>query len=138
MLQKYEAEVRNHIKIEQQLKLHIECVQDKLEDQEKQLKKEITQREGEKSETELELNRYKDLLSLREKEIESYKKVSKDYDKQVDGLNKKIAYIEKEKKDLSSALLKHQRGISPFKVQSRSQYQVIDDLQDVIINNKGG
>ena len=32
MLQKYEAEVRNHIKIEQQLKLHIECVQDKLED----------------------------------------------------------------------------------------------------------
>lgn len=40
MLQKYEAEVRNHIKIEQQLKLHIECVQDKLEDQEKLLKKE--------------------------------------------------------------------------------------------------
>ena len=38
MLQKYEAEVRNHIKIEQQLKLHIECVQDKLEDQEKLLK----------------------------------------------------------------------------------------------------
>ena len=32
MLQKYEAEVRNHIKIEQQLKLHIECVQDKLEE----------------------------------------------------------------------------------------------------------
>lgn len=25
-LQKYEGEVRNHIKIEQQLKLHIECV----------------------------------------------------------------------------------------------------------------
>ena len=25
-LQKYEAEVRNHIKIEQQLKLHIECI----------------------------------------------------------------------------------------------------------------
>ena len=32
MLSKYEAEVRNHIKIEQQLKLHIECVQDKLDD----------------------------------------------------------------------------------------------------------
>ena len=38
-LQKYEAEVRNHIKIEQQLKLHIECVQDKLDDAEKLLKK---------------------------------------------------------------------------------------------------
>jgi len=32
MLQKLESEVRNHIKIEQQLKLHIECIQDKLED----------------------------------------------------------------------------------------------------------
>lgn len=36
MLQKYEAEVRNHIKIEQQLKLHIECLQDKLEEAEKE------------------------------------------------------------------------------------------------------
>ena len=69
MLQKYEAEVRNHIKIEQQLKLHIECVQDKLEDQEKQLKKEIASKDKEQSEKDLELKRYKDLLSLREKEI---------------------------------------------------------------------
>lgn len=37
-LQKYEAEVRNHIKIEQQLKLHIECVQDKLDETEKSVK----------------------------------------------------------------------------------------------------
>ena len=73
MLQKYEAEVRNHIKIEQQLKLHIECVQDKLEDQEKQLKKEVATKERVSSESELELNRYKDLLGLREKEISSLK-----------------------------------------------------------------
>lgn len=39
MLQKYEAEVRNHIKIEQQLKLHIECIQDKLDENEKGSKK---------------------------------------------------------------------------------------------------
>lgn len=39
MLVKYEAEVRNHIKIEQQLKLHIECVQDKLDDCEKSREK---------------------------------------------------------------------------------------------------
>ena len=38
-LQKYEAEVRNHIKVEQQLKLHIECVQDKLDDTEKVLRR---------------------------------------------------------------------------------------------------
>lgn len=35
MLVKYEASVRNHIKIEQQLKLHIECVQDKLDENDK-------------------------------------------------------------------------------------------------------
>jgi len=55
--------------IEQQLKLHIECVQDKLDEQEKLLKKELDDRANEKSEVKLELERYKDLLGLREKEI---------------------------------------------------------------------
>lgn len=32
MIQKYEGDVRNHIRIEQQLKLHIESIQNKLED----------------------------------------------------------------------------------------------------------
>lgn len=73
MLSKYEAEVRNHIKIEQQLKLHIECVQDKLDEQEKLLKKELDDRVNEKSEVKLELERYKDLLGLREKEIQQLK-----------------------------------------------------------------
>lgn len=74
MLQKYEAEVRNHIKIEQQLKLHIECVQDKLEDQEKLLRKEVSSKLKEQDESNLELKRYKDLLGLREKEIAQLKK----------------------------------------------------------------
>lgn len=69
MLQKYEAEVRNHIKIEQQLKLHIECIQDKLDDTEKQMKKDSDDRHVEKEEVKLELDRYKELLNLREKEI---------------------------------------------------------------------
>lgn len=70
MLQKYEAEVRNHIKIEQQLKLHIECVQDKLDDSEKtrdKLEKEKTKLEDDFKKDQ---QRLKDLLSLREKEIE--------------------------------------------------------------------
>lgn len=46
MLQKYEAEVRNHIKIEQQLKLHIECLQDKLEDAERSAKNTEKDREA--------------------------------------------------------------------------------------------
>ena len=45
-LQQYEFEVRNHIKVEQQLKLHIEVLQDKIEEMEKerdQVKKEQEQ-----------------------------------------------------------------------------------------------
>lgn len=60
-LQKYEAEVRNHIKIEQQLKLHIECVQDKLDDTEKIVKKISGDRE-EVKEAKHELTKYKDLI----------------------------------------------------------------------------
>ena len=44
-------------------------MQDKLEDQEKLLKKEVKSKLKEKDESELELKRYKDLLGLREKEI---------------------------------------------------------------------
>ena len=36
MIQKYEADIRNHIKVEQQMKLHSDSVIDKLEDQEKE------------------------------------------------------------------------------------------------------
>ena len=57
--------------------MHIECVQDKLEDQEKALKKEIDNKEKESGDRELELKRYKDLLSLREKEIS---KLNKDHE----------------------------------------------------------
>lgn len=35
----YEAEVRNHIKVEQQLKLHIEVLQEKIDDLEKEREK---------------------------------------------------------------------------------------------------
>ena len=37
MLQKFEADVRQHIRIEQQLKLHIESIQEKVEEDEKLL-----------------------------------------------------------------------------------------------------
>ena len=37
-LQEYEAEVRNHIKVEQQLKLHIEVLQEKIDDLEREKK----------------------------------------------------------------------------------------------------
>ncbi len=39
MIQKFEADIRNHIKIEQQMKLHSDSVIDKLEDKEKECDK---------------------------------------------------------------------------------------------------
>lgn len=53
MLQQYEAEVRNHIKVEQQLKLHIEVLQDKIDDNEKERAQ--LEAENEKSIKEIEL-----------------------------------------------------------------------------------
>ena len=46
-----------------------------------------------------------------------------------ENLKKRVEMLEKEK----DQLLKKQRGVSPFKVQSRSQYQMMDDLQDAIM-----
>lgn len=42
--------------------------------------------------------------------------MAKEHEKQIENLNKKMVYLEKEKKELSNTLIKHQRGISPFKV----------------------
>lgn len=77
-LQKYEAEVRNHIKIEQQLKLHIECVQDKLDETEKAVKSFELEKQ-QIAETKQEISRYKDLLKLREAEIEKLKRLNGNY-----------------------------------------------------------
>ena len=79
MLQKYEGEVRNHIKIEQQLKLHIECVQDKLDDSEKARERLDKDKLHAAEELRKDVLRYKDLLSLREKEIDSLRADNRRY-----------------------------------------------------------
>eukprot|EP00347_Sterkiella_histriomuscorum_P023839 403333209 len=96
MLQKYEAEVRNHIKIEQQLKLHIECVQDKLDDSEKAREKMKKEKSSQDEEITKDLQRYKELLSLREKEIESLKKEYKRVLSGNEEFKKKIDLLERE------------------------------------------
>ena len=86
------------------------------------MKKEVATKEKVSSESELELNRYKDLLGLREKEISSLNKEIDQLRNKDDGMKKRVDELEKEKNELSGQLMKKQRGISPFKVQSRSQY----------------
>lgn len=106
MLQKYEAEVRNHIKIEQQLKLHIECVQDKLEDQEKVLKKLDKEKSSKQNDKELELIRYKDLLSIREKDNEKLKNAADIGKRAEENYKRKITELENEKNELNQTLVK--------------------------------
>jgi hypothetical protein len=78
MIVKLETEVRNHIRvnskltpqIEQQMKLHIESIQYKLEETEKE-KVKLEQYIGNLDEEhKKELQRFKDLLTYREKETE--------------------------------------------------------------------
>ncbi len=55
------------------MKLHIECVQDKFDDCEKGKEVLKKQRKQQDDEIQKELQRYKDLLGLREKEIDTLK-----------------------------------------------------------------
>jgi phage shock protein A len=54
----------------------------------------------------LELDRYKDLLGLREKEISQLKAREATFRKQEDALKKKIAQLEHEKHEISQLLVK--------------------------------
>ena len=79
------------------------------------------------SEVKLELERYKDLLSLREKEIQQIKAREVHWKKSEDNWKKKFAHIEAEKKELSNMLNKAKRSGSPLKPSSRTNFQIFDD-----------
>lgn len=68
MIQKLEKDVREHIKIQQQLKLHIETIQNKLEEQEKHKpsKKHVEQIEQLKKEN----RRMDELITMKEEKIQ--------------------------------------------------------------------
>jgi len=69
-LQDYEAEVRNHIKVEQQLKLHIEVLQEKIDDLEREKKDWEARTQQEKSQLEKKLKHsFQKLLETRQAEI---------------------------------------------------------------------
>lgn len=54
-LQQYEAEVRNHIKVEQQLKLHIEVLNERIEEFEKEKEEMLSNAKNEFKDTEKKL-----------------------------------------------------------------------------------
>jgi hypothetical protein len=100
MLQKYEAEVRNHIKIEQQLKLHIECLQDKLEEADRQARLADKEREARRLQDESlavrEAKRYRELLDLREAEVDKMNSQVASISADNDTLKKQVEELEKE------------------------------------------
>lgn len=100
MLQKYEAEVRNHIKIEQQLKLHIECLQDKLEDAEKAAR--VPREMEEAMASQRELKRYKELLDIREKEVETLQKELARLTESSDEIRLQVDTLERENRILKT------------------------------------
>ena len=111
MVQKLEGDVRNHIRIEQQLKLHIETIQNKLEEYEKSKghssKKSVDQIEQLKKEN----RRMDELITVKEDKI---KRLEEQYDHALKklknseedsakckALEEKIKFIEKQyNKDL--------------------------------------
>lgn len=111
MVQKLEGDVRNHIRIEQQLKLHIETIQNKLEDYEKSKghssKKNVDQVEQLKKEN----RRMDELITVKEEKIkrleemcdQSQRKLKNSEEDSVKckALEEKIKFIEKQyNKDL--------------------------------------
>lgn len=73
------------------------------------------------------------MLGLREKEIAQLRQEIDLLRTSDVSLKHKLEKLEQEKVELNGQLLKKQRGISPFKVQSRSQYQMIEDLQEAMM-----
>lgn len=123
-LQKYEAEVRNHIKIEQQLKLHIECVQDKLDDTEKLLKRYAAER---------------DEVKEARQEMAKQRDAQKQHSLEVDGLKRQLAAARHQEQHLALRLqeleeqLDLQRDCSPAKLleapQQKRREKKEQDLQ---------
>jgi len=65
MVQKLEGDVRQHIRVEQQLKLHIESIQEKLEEEEKVIDQFANQKERHRRER----ARMDEMLTIRENDI---------------------------------------------------------------------
>ena len=133
MLQKLEGDVRQHIRIEQQLKLHIESIQDKVEEDEKaaadmQIQIDRTKRER---------KRMDEILTLRENEIsqleDRYQKMSADLQEKdikisnlTDSLEKAKSTIKHERLQFESerkAFSKIQKSPSEEKINFRSTVQ---------------
>ncbi|CAI2374101.1 unnamed protein product [Moneuplotes crassus] len=109
MVQKLEADVRQHIRVEQQLKLHIENIQEKSDEDAKVIDK----MDREKQRHRRELKRMDEMLTIREEEITKLEKQVQDlshkldratakYEKSQEELGNTKRKLEKEKENLEN------------------------------------
>ena len=94
VLRQLEAECRTHIKCEQQMKLHIECLQEKMEQVQKD-------HEKEKKELDEKLNKIKENS---QKEVKLYKDNIQKLEKEVLKISESQARIEKAKNEAVNEL----------------------------------
>ena len=147
MLQKLEAEVRNHIRVEHQLKLHIESNQNKIEDLER-FKTEAQEKlslyedgkstggsKGEKNLQKVEAECLKLKLLLEDKvlECEKLKKELENKGKKQEKSSSSIDYLKKRMEEKVSELSKIQKIMRekndkvPVKVQGRCKKKSLDE-----------
>lgn len=100
MLQKLEADVRQHIRVEQQLKLHIESIQEKMEEDEKV----IAQFEDQKDRFHRERARMDEMLTIRETEIKRLEEKLKAVSEQVTCKDLKISELVKNLEEATKTL----------------------------------
>lgn len=98
LIQKYEGDIRNHIRIEQQMKLHSDSVINKLEDKEKQCDKIVEQLEKQQHKFKKEAEHLKIETKVIREENEALKKA----------LEKKIEKVLNVERDLKEANTKFQ------------------------------
>lgn len=73
-LVKFEGDVRTHIRVEQQLKIHLDNVLQKLEDMEKQHEGDLEEVKGRNKELQADKKRLEELIDLKTKEFASLQK----------------------------------------------------------------
>lgn len=93
-LRQLEAECRTHIKCEQQMKLHIECLQEKLDQ---------VVKENDSSKTELEQCKSK-IEEQHQKEIDTFKKTVSNFEVQAKTQQNKIIELQKENNNIRAEM----------------------------------
>ncbi len=98
MITKLEGDIRQHIAMENQMRIHIESLNNKIEEDDRVMEKMTKEFDYQIDEIKREKRRLDDLLTIREKDLEKCKDSSNEIEKKeqiIGELEKKIKHMEK-------------------------------------------